>query len=125
MRAETDFTLTEAIHESETTTTYRGYRNVDRMPVAIKRLKTARPTPTQIAKLKYEYAIAKDLAAPGIVRVYGVEKVDGNVALIMEDARGRTLNEVIGSKRLSAIEALRIAIAITSSLESVHQRGVI
>jgi predicted ATPase/anti-anti-sigma regulatory factor/tRNA A-37 threonylcarbamoyl transferase component Bud32 len=119
------YTITEVIHESTTTTVHRGYRNSDRAPVAIKRLKNERPTPTEIAKLRYEYAIAKDLSMPGVVKVYGLEKVESNLAIVMEDTGGRALNDVLGSRKLSPKEVLQLAISMARALESVHQSGVI
>ncbi|WP_437327213.1 protein kinase domain-containing protein [Sorangium sp. So ce381] len=118
------YTLTGVIHESTATTVYRGVRESDRSPVAIKRLKRERPLPVEIAKLKYEYAIARDLALPGVVRVYGIEQVGSSLALIMEDAGERPLNEVIGASKLKLEDALRIAISIADALESIHRRGV-
>ncbi|WP_437590513.1 protein kinase domain-containing protein [Sorangium sp. So ce1000] len=118
------YTLTGVIHESSATTVYRGYRDSDRSPVAIKRLKSERPLPVEVAKLKYEYAIARDLALPGVVRVYGLEMVGSSLALIMEDAGERPLNEIIGASKLKLEDALRIAISISDALESIHRRGV-
>jgi predicted ATPase/GAF domain-containing protein/tRNA A-37 threonylcarbamoyl transferase component Bud32 len=119
------YTLTELIHESSVSTVYRGYRNRDRLPVAIKRLKNDRPDPSEIARLRYEYAIAKDVALPGVVKVYGIEKIGANLALILEDAGGRMLDEVIRSRALGTKEALRLAISIANTLESIHRSGVI
>ncbi|WP_437761971.1 AAA family ATPase [Sorangium sp. So ce281] len=118
------YTLTGVIHESSATTVYRGVRESDRSPVAIKRLKSERPLPVEIAKLKYEYAIARDLALQGVVRVYGIEMVGSSLALIMEDAGERPLNELISAGKLKLEDALRIAISIADALESIHRRGV-
>ena len=120
-----EYTLTEAIHESESTTIYRGYRNADHLPVAIKRLKQDPPSSTDIAKLRYECAIAKSLDLPGVVKALGIEKVGTNLALIMEDADGRALSEVISSHKFSTNDVLRIALSVTTIIESVHRNGVI
>ena len=125
MAAGKGYTLTEAIHESASTTIYRGYRNADRVSVAIKRLKSDRPSPTEVARIKYEWAIVKDLAAPGVVRAFGIEKVGDNLALIMEDAGGRALYEIIRSQKLSSKDVVQIALSVASTLESVHRSGVI
>ncbi len=120
-----EFTLTEAIHESESTTIYRGYRNADRLPIAIKRLRQDPPSSTDIAKLRYECAIAKSLDLPGVVKAFGIEKVGTNLALIMEDADGRALSEVISSQKFSTNDVLRIALSVTTVIDSVHRNGVI
>lgn len=118
------YTLTTLIHESATSLVYRGYRNDDRTPVAIKRLRSERPDPAEIARLRYEYALAKELALPGVVKALGVVKVGASVALIMEDAGSSTLHELISTRSLTLEGALRLAISITSTLESIHRGGV-
>src|SRR5262245_35320594 len=120
-----EYTITEAIGESAAQTIYRGYRTQDGLPVTIKRLKNDPPTASETARLKYEYTIAKDLALPGVVRVYGLEKVGDNLALIMEDTSGRALSEIISSRKLGVREVLLLGISITDALESVHRAGVI
>ncbi|WP_438002273.1 AAA family ATPase [Sorangium sp. So ce185] len=119
------YTLTGLIHESAASTVYRGYRNDDRAPVAVKRLRNDRPAPADVARLRYEYAIAKELALPGVVKVLGVVKIGASLALIMEDAGGCTLHELIGARSLTLHDALRIAISVASTLESVHRGGVV
>ncbi|AUX22496.1 histidine kinase [Sorangium cellulosum] len=119
------YTLTRLIHESATSTVYRGYRNEDGAPVAVKRLKGDRPDPAEIAKLRYEHAIARELSLPGVVRVLALEKIGANLALVMEDAGGCPLHELIGSSALDLQAALRVARSLARTLDSIHQRGVI
>jgi predicted ATPase/GAF domain-containing protein/anti-anti-sigma regulatory factor len=121
----TSYTITDVIHESVTTTMYRGFQNSDGSPVAIKRLKKDPPTLAEVTKLKYEYAIAKDLALPGVVKVFALEEVGSNLAIVMEDVSGRALNAVISSQTLSTKEVLQLAVSIVDTLESIHERGVI
>ncbi|WP_437741117.1 AAA family ATPase [Sorangium sp. So ce1504] len=119
------YTLTGLIHESAASTVYRGYRNEDRAPVAVKRLRNERPAPAEVARLRYEYAIAKELALPGVVHVLGIVKIGASLALIMEDAGGCTLHELITARSLTLKDALRIAISIASTLESIHRGGAV
>jgi predicted ATPase/GAF domain-containing protein/tRNA A-37 threonylcarbamoyl transferase component Bud32 len=125
MSSGTSYTITDVIHESVTTTVYRGFRDADRSPVVIKRLKKDPPTLAEVTKLKYEYAVARDLAVPGVVEVYALEEVGTNLAIVMEDVSGRALNEVISSQTLSTREVLQIAVSIVDTLRLIHERGVI
>ncbi|WP_437972119.1 AAA family ATPase [Sorangium sp. So ce260] len=119
------YTLTGLIHESAASTVYRGYRNDDRAPIAVKRLRNDRPAPADLARLRYEYAIAKELALPGVVKALGIVKAGASLSLIMEDAGGCTLHELIGARSLTLPDALKIAISVASTLESIHRGGVV
>src|SRR5688572_28461679 len=119
------YTLTGLIHESAASTVYRGYRNDDRAPVAVKRLRNDRPAAADLARLRYEYAIAKELALPGVVKALGIVKAGASLSLIMEDAGGCTLHELIGARSLTLPDALKTAISVTSTLESIHRGGVV
>ncbi|WAS93232.1 AAA family ATPase [Nannocystis punicea] len=125
MTSTTEYTLTEAIHESASTVVYRGYRNHDKLAVIVKRLKSALPTAAEIAKIKYEYAVTRGLNLPGVAKVYGLETIGNNLALIVESRGGLALSEVIGQRELTTKETLTLAVSIAGTLESLHQSGVI
>ena len=55
------YTLAAPLYESTGTILYRGYRNADRAPVVVKVLRAERPTPSELAKLRHEFAITRSL----------------------------------------------------------------
>ncbi|WP_437970173.1 AAA family ATPase [Sorangium sp. So ce260] len=120
-----DYTATEKIYEGITSVLYRGHRNADRLPVAVKLLKSEYPDPRDLAKIRHEHAVMRDLRVPGIPVVIEVGKHGNGLALIMEDSGGRSLSDMIRSQRLSLASALRIAASVADIIDSVHQRHVI
>jgi predicted ATPase/GAF domain-containing protein/anti-anti-sigma regulatory factor len=119
------FGLTALIHESDTISIYRGHRTSDMAPVIIKSLKQQHPKPNDVAKLKYERLVAADLALPGIVKPYGIEKIGDHLALVMEDIGGVALSSLVGGRKLSLKQLLQVAISIADTLGAIHARGLI
>jgi predicted ATPase/GAF domain-containing protein len=78
-----------------------------------------------VARLKYEYSVAKDLASSGVVHVICLETIGNALSIVMEDTGGVSLRQVLESRRLPVEEALRITISVTDTLESVHRSGVV
>jgi hypothetical protein len=71
---------------------------------------------------------AKTLAAlnhPNIAAIYGLEKADGQAALVMELVEGPTLAERIRQGSIPFDEAVAIAKQIAEALEAAHEQGVI
>ncbi len=119
------YTLTGLIHESAASTVYRGYRNEDRAPVAVKRLRNDRPAPAEIARLRYEYAIAIGARAARRGSRPGHREDRGEPGAHHGRRRGCTLHELISARSLTVKDALRIAISIASTLESIHRGGAV
>jgi len=71
---------------------------------------------------------AKTLAAlshPNIAAIYGLERFDGQTALVMELVPGPTLAERIAEDRIRVDEALAIAKQVAEALEAAHEQGII
>src|SRR5262249_8372146 len=75
--------------------------------------------------LKYERSVAADLALPGIVMTYGLERIGDHLALIMEDIGGVALSSFLGDRKLSLKQLLKVAISIADTLGAIHARGLI
>jgi len=82
------YTIDEVIYEGADSIIYRGRRTADDAPVALKILKRETLGPKELAQLRHEYEIVKDLAIEGVVKAYGVEPYGNSFALIMEDPGG-------------------------------------
>lgn len=120
-----DYTLIEKIYESAGTALYRGHRNTSRAPVVIKLLTDEYPSPLSIAKLRHEYNVLRDLKAPGVVKVLGLQKYNNGSFLVLEPAPGQPLDKLLKAGRLALGKTLRVAAAIASILSAVHQKGVV
>jgi serine/threonine protein kinase len=62
-----DYAVTELIYSSASSAVYRGQANQDKRPVVIKVLNIDYPTRENLAKLRREYDIARDLNFEGIL----------------------------------------------------------
>jgi serine/threonine-protein kinase len=71
---------------------------------------------------------AKTLAAlnhPNIAAIYGLERSDGQTALVMELVDGPTLADRIAEGAIPIDEALAIAKQMAEALEAAHEQGII
>ena len=69
-------------------------------------------------------ALAK-VASPYVAQCHGVERIDGEVYLVIEYVPGRNLAEVQRDAPLAPIRAVRIAAQVAEGLAAVHARGLI
>ncbi|WP_437759787.1 protein kinase domain-containing protein [Sorangium sp. So ce1389] len=119
------YTLIQPIHEGRSTTLYRGRRSADGVPIVAKVLKSEYPEPRDIAKLRHEFAILRQLALPGVVLAHAMEKHHHGVALVLEDTGGQSLAQVLAARRLDPVTVLRITVSLADTLGAVHERNVI
>jgi serine/threonine-protein kinase len=81
--------------------------------------------PERLARFQRE---AKTLAAlnhPHIAHIFGLERIDGISALILELVEGPTLADQIAGHGLSVDEALRLAKQIAEALEAAHAQDIV
>ncbi|HEY9877197.1 MAG TPA: ATP-binding sensor histidine kinase [Leptolyngbyaceae cyanobacterium] len=113
------------IHQSLNTIVYRGYREGDGAPVVIKALKAEYPTHREVARLQHEYRIAKDLDIADIRRAYALVDCSNGIALVSEDFGAMPLSEFLAERRLTILQFLKVAIALTETLKLLHQHNII
>lgn len=106
---------------------YKGKDRKLNRYVAIKVLKNEfRRDTTFVTKFKAEAQAAAGLAHPNIVNVYDVGDENGIYYIVMELVEGITLKEYIEKKgRLSAKEAISIAIQVSMGIEAAHNNHII
>ncbi|MDY6939444.1 MAG: AAA family ATPase [Cyanobacteriota bacterium] len=120
-----NYQIVEEIYQSQTTAVYRGYRQPDRLPVAIKTSVSEYPAIAEVAKLKYEYEVVSSLKSEGIVRFYSLETDRNRVALIEEDFGGRSLDFFLSYQPLKLLDCLKIIFRVARTLHDVHQNNII
>ncbi|WP_437940098.1 AAA family ATPase [Sorangium sp. So ce341] len=118
------YTLTEKVHDGLIAAIYRGYRNTDGLRIGVKLLKSEYPGAREIARLRHEFSLVKELALDGVVAALGLERHGHSVALVMEDFGGRSLSELIQERRLTLDAALQVASSVAHTLDAVHRRRV-
>jgi serine/threonine-protein kinase len=103
------------------------YRATDtrlKRPVAIKVLPDG-VTSERLARFQREAELIASLNHPNIATVYGLEKDDRALALVMELVEGPTLAERIAQGPIPIDEALQIAAQIAEALDTAHEHKVI
>ena len=116
------------LYEDSKRVIYRGIkeRGVTKpVPVIIKTLKKENPEAKDIAKLRYEYEITKNLKIEAILKPYELITDDNGPALILEDFDSEPLTNLINSRRIELVQFLKIAIRITEVLGEIHGNGII
>ncbi len=119
------YEIIEQVYQGSNTIIYRGRRSGDGVPVMIKTLRSDHPTPRQLASLRHEYEIIKNLDLPGAVKAYELATWENGLALIFEDFGGQTLSALIAARRIDLATNLQIAIALADTLGALHERSII
>ncbi|MEC4896342.1 MAG: serine/threonine-protein kinase PknK, partial [Oscillatoria sp. PMC 1051.18] len=121
------YQINQTIYDGNRTIVYRGIRNDDRLPVAIKILKKEYPTFSEIIQFRNQYTIAKNLDSPLIIKTYSLESYRNGYALIMEDFGGISLKEWVNQQEngLSLPEFLEVAITLGDALNILSRERVI
>lgn len=119
------YVLQTKVHEGPDTSLYEGQRTSDGLQVVGKLLKSPYPSPRDVARIRHEYSLLKDLIdISGIPRPLGLERYGNSLVIITERVAGRPLNEVMKQRTLSLVTCLRIAHGLAEILEQVHSRRV-
>ena len=79
----------------------------------------------RLARFEREARILASLSHPHIGAIYGLERVDGVPALVLELVDGPTLAERLSHGALDIADALVIAIQIADGLDVAHRQGII
>ncbi len=120
-----NYTLREQIHQGANAVLYRGTRDSDGLSVVIKLASSQYPGAQELARLRHEHSILRELDMPSVVKTYGIETFDRGVALILQDIDGEPLSRLLHARRLEMRAFLTLASAITAALDAVHQRRIL
>src|SRR5262245_49242427 len=105
------------------------YRATDtnlKRQVAIKVLPDAVANHSErLARFQREAEILASLNHPNIAAIHGLERTEGQTALVMELVEGRTLADRIAQGPIPLDEALPIAKQIAEALEAAHEQGIV
>jgi predicted ATPase/signal transduction histidine kinase len=120
-----NYTLVGMIDESPSTILYRGYRTNDRSKAAIKVIKDDPPSLGDLAKLRHEFLILRELGPAGTATDYALERCGSGLALVLEGLDGQPLSEVMRAGRMDLKTVLQIAVSMADILEGIHRRHTI
>ena len=116
---------TEKIHEGSNSIIFKGTRDSDNLSVVIKTPARLHPHPREIARIRHEYNIIRDLDRAGIIRVHDLIPFENTVAMVIEDFGGRSLKHIQGTRPLPLQSFLKIAIPITEAIGQIHAAHII
>lgn len=119
------YVLTATVSQNASNLLYRGYRRAGRAPIIAKIPRGDHPSSKDLAKLRHEYAILRDLNHPGVPRAYDLLPYRSGSALIMEDKGFVSLTEVMSGQRLSLSTTLSLAIEVAEILDYLHRSNVL
>jgi predicted ATPase/GAF domain-containing protein/tRNA A-37 threonylcarbamoyl transferase component Bud32 len=119
------YTLAETAYEGAETVVYRGSRDADLARVAVKVTRSEYPTARQLARLRREFVMLRELDIPGVVRAYALERCGRGLALVMEDLGACSLHDLIARQELDLETTLRIALSLAGTLAALHERHII
>ncbi|PHM07106.1 protein kinase, partial [Nostoc sp. 'Peltigera malacea cyanobiont' DB3992] len=100
------YQIIEEIYNGSRTIVYRGYRETDSLPVAIKLLKNPYPSFNELVQFRNQYTIAKNLNSSLIVQTYSLEVYQNAYALVMEDFGGISLKDYFPRDQMRDIRFL-------------------
>ncbi|MBD2410832.1 serine/threonine protein kinase [Nostoc calcicola FACHB-389] len=120
------YRISEELYNGSRTVVYRGYRETDSLPVAIKLLKNPYPDFNELLSFRNQYTIAKNLNSPLIVQTYSLQAYQNGYALVMEDFGGISLKDwEVKGRGQSLQEFLEIAIALCNTLDILYRERII
>ncbi len=79
----------------------------------------------RVARFRREAQLVASLNHPNVAAIYGIEEVDGAVALALELVDGEDLASRLSSGPIPVDEAIGIARQIAEGLEAAHERGIV
>ena len=79
----------------------------------------------RLARLQREAEVLASLNHPNIAAIYGLERANGTLAIVMELVDGPTLADRIAERAIPVDEAVSIVRQIAEALEAAHEQGII
>jgi serine/threonine protein kinase len=105
---------------------YRATDTKLKRQVAIKVLPDAVATDSErLARFQREAEVLASLNHPNIAAIHGLERADGQTALVMELVEGPTPADRIANGSIPLDEALPVAKQIAEALEAAHESTII
>lgn len=120
------YQIDQKLHEGANSLIYRAYRSRDNLPVILKVLNEAYPSPERLAWFRHEYEVTVALNdVPGVITAYALEMNQQHRVMVLEDFGGAPLNQLPLQGTMLLPDFLTLAIAVADILSQVHQRHII
>ncbi|HSN85546.1 MAG TPA: serine/threonine-protein kinase, partial [Thermoanaerobaculia bacterium] len=93
--------------------------------VAVKRIRTGKPTDTDRERLRREARAAARLSHPYVVQIYDLVEDEAGDAIVLEYVEGRTLRDILAEGPPAPALALRLAREMTEGIAAAHAAGLV
>jgi predicted ATPase/signal transduction histidine kinase len=122
----TGYNFIEKLHEGKNSLVYRARRESDGMPVVLKMLGEAYPSPERLAWFRREFETTRSLGElDGVIRALELCSGQQREFMVLEDFGASSLTWLLRQRRFSYEEALRLAITVVGILGRIQERHVI
>ncbi|MCP4135241.1 MAG: AAA family ATPase [bacterium] len=119
------YTNIDKIYESTCSLVFRAFEEKNKRPVVLKVFNTKYPAPEEITRFNQEYEITRRFMEMGVIRAYEISIINNLHTIIMEDIGGRSLADILKSKKLQPDEFLRLAVCIAEIIGNIHKQNII
>jgi predicted ATPase/GAF domain-containing protein/tRNA A-37 threonylcarbamoyl transferase component Bud32 len=119
------YTSVVPIYEGAETFVCRARRAEGGAAVVLKQTKNEYPSAREIARLRREFLILRELELDDTPEVLALEEHKRGLRLVMADIGHPTLREILDGQRLDIETILVLAISIAGALLAIHERRVI
>ncbi|MCT7993687.1 AAA family ATPase [Laspinema olomoucense] len=119
------YQITEEIQAGTKTLIYRAIRKSDQKPVILKALASEYPSFEELARLKHEYEITRNLESNRIIKPLAIEAVHNTLILVFADEGGQSLKQLLLAEKLRIETFLQIALQLTETLGELHQSQIV
>ncbi|WP_437618984.1 AAA family ATPase [Sorangium sp. So ce1151] len=114
----------EVIHEGADTILYRARHRQSDRPVVLKVLRRDHASPRALGRLHHEYEVARALDTPVVVKPCAIEALGDQVALVLEDFGGRSLDKLLDGP-MPLDRFFPIALRLSAALAELHRQHII
>ncbi|HTN92089.1 MAG TPA: AAA family ATPase, partial [Sorangium sp.] len=114
----------EVIHEGADTILYRARHRQSDRPVVLKVLRRDHASPRALGRLHHEHEVARALDTPAVVKPRAIEALGDQVALVLEDFGGRSLDQLLDGP-MPLERFFPIALRLAGALAELHRHHVI
>lgn len=115
------YTLTAKLHESAGVVIHRAVRARDGARVVVKIGKGGPLAPAIHCALRREFAVLRSLDLPGVIKAHALETIGDELALVLEDCGGRSLDVLFHAGALDLAAVLAIGVEVAGTLDLLHR----
>jgi len=119
------YLISEEFFKGRKRIVYRAIREEDKKPVIIKTLSKENPSDSEVANLKREYEIIKNLDHECFIKAFDFVSDRKRPAIVLEDIGGKSLRFFIDNGEVDFTTQLEIAIKLADSLAYLNQNQII